>query len=312
MGHHLVVGAGGIGRATAQRLRDLGQEVTVVSRSGPRNLPADMQGLALDITDAGALAHAAEGAASIVNAVNPAQYWRWSEEWPPMADAFLAAAERSGAGLVTVGNLYPYGPVDGPMREDTPERASGAKGRLRASMWRAALNAHEQGRVRATELRASDYTGPGAGGGQSFLNTYAIVPAIAGKAVRMPMGDVDVPHSWTYLPDIGALAAALATGEGWGRLWHVPTEPARSVREVVTDIARLRGTSVPKVSALPRFVVTAGGVFSPLLRELRETRHQFERPFVLDSSAAQDEFGLTPTPWEDQLRACLADPVLAP
>jgi hypothetical protein len=38
-----------------------------------------------------------------------------------------------------------------------------------------------------------------------------------------------------------------------------------------------------------------------MLRELWETRHQFERPFVMDSSAAQERFGLVPTPWETQL-----------
>lgn len=34
------------------------------------------------------------------------------------------------------------------------------------------------------------------------------------------------------------------------------------------------------------------------LRELEETRHQFVRSFVLDSSAATDAFGLAPTPLE--------------
>jgi hypothetical protein len=36
---------------------------------------------------------------------------------------------------------------------------------------------------------------------------------------------------------------------------------------------------------------------SPTIRELDETRHQFDRPFVLDSSAAQRTFGLAPTDW---------------
>ena len=47
---------------------------------------------------------------------------------------------------------------------------------------------------------------------------------------------------------------------------------------------------------LPRSVVGIGGLVVPLLRELKETRHQFERPWVLDGRAAQERFGIRPTP----------------
>jgi hypothetical protein len=35
------------------------------------------------------------------------------------------------------------------------------------------------------------------------------------------------------------------------------------------------------------------GLFSPLIRELRTTRYQFVRPFVLDSSLTERTFALT-------------------
>lgn len=35
------------------------------------------------------------------------------------------------------------------------------------------------------------------------------------------------------------------------------------------------------------------------MRELEETAYQFERPFVLDSSAITREFGLKATPWDE-------------
>jgi hypothetical protein len=44
----------------------------------------------------------------------------------------------------------------------------------------------------------------------------------------------------------------------------------------------------------------------PLIRELDETAYQFERPFVLDASAAEETFGLTPTPWDQALRETVA------
>ena len=50
-------------------------------------------------------------------------------------------------------------------------------------------------------------------------------------------------------------------------------------------------------------MVRALGLAVPFVRELGEVRHQFTRPFVLDSRAAQETFGLALTPLEDGLVA---------
>jgi hypothetical protein len=42
------------------------------------------------------------------------------------------------------------------------------------------------------------------------------------------------------------------------------------------------------------------------IRELRETQHQFRRPFILDSSAAEATFGLRPALLEESVRLALA------
>ena len=99
----------------------------------------------------------------------------------------------------------------------------------------------------------------------------------------------------------------MATGdEGWGRAWHVPTSPARTFDEAAADIARLAGVKPRRVRVLPRPLGTAAGLVVPFMRELRETRHQFERPFVLDSDLTQRTFGLEPTPWDDALTTTIA------
>jgi hypothetical protein len=48
------------------------------------------------------------------------------------------------------------------------------------------------------------------------------------------------------------------------------------------------------------------GLFSPLIKELRTTRYQFTRPFVLDSSATTDMFGLKPIALDEALRDAAA------
>jgi len=156
MSEHVIVGAGAVGSATALLLAGRGEQVRVISRRGTGPQHAAIERVAADATDAERLTALATGAAALYNCANPL-YHQWFTDWPPLASALLTAAERSGAVLATMSNLYGYGPVDGPITQKTPLAATHPKLRLRAEMWRDALAAHEAGRIRATEVRASDY-----------------------------------------------------------------------------------------------------------------------------------------------------------
>ena len=54
---------------------------------------------------------------------------------------------------------------------------------------------------------------------------------------------------------------------------------------------------------MPAADLAGMGVFWPLMRKLRETGYQFRDDFVMDSSAAQETFGLKPTPWDEIIAA---------
>jgi len=117
--------------------------------------------VAADASDPFALAEATGAADALYNCANP-PYHRWPELWPPMATAMLEVAARSGAVLVTMGNLYGYGPVDHALREDDPLAATGTKGRVRVAMWEEALAAHRAGRVRGVgEVALADHAHDG-------------------------------------------------------------------------------------------------------------------------------------------------------
>ncbi|MGW4807473.1 NAD-dependent epimerase/dehydratase family protein [Kitasatospora sp. NPDC004272] len=295
MSKHLVVGAGPVGSTTARLLAERGEEVVVVTRTDAAARPLDgVRRLHLDAADTDALSAAAAGAAALYNCANP-PYHRWSEVWPPLAASLLAAAERSGAVLATVSNLYGYGATDGPMGPDSPLRPNSAKGGVRVAMWREALAAHEAGRVRATEVRGSDHLGRGVVGA---LDGRAFGRALAGRTVQV-LGDPDAPHSWTSPEDTARLLVTAATEErAWGRAWHVPSNPPRSQRQVVTDLCAAAGRPAPKVTAIPRPVLALVGLANPTVRAVRETAYQFERPFVIDDTATRETFGLEPVPWE--------------
>jgi len=302
---HLVVGAGPIGSAVARRLLAAGDTVRVVTRSGSG--PEGTERIAADAADADRMRQLAQGADVVYNCVNPA-YHRWVTDWPPVAAALLGAAESSGAVLVTTANLYGYGPVDRPMTEQTPLAGTYSKAQVRIRMWQDALAAHEAGRVRATEARGADYVGPGS---ESHLGDRVLPKVLAGKKASV-MASLDSRHTWTYTEDMAMTLVAIGADErAWGRAWHVPSALEMSQREAITELARMAGAPEPRLAEYQAWVIKGLGVFSPLMRELPDVAYQMKHDFVMDSSAAQRELGLVPTPAADVLAAHLA-PYLQP
>ncbi|WP_047689679.1 NAD-dependent epimerase/dehydratase family protein [Kocuria sp. ZOR0020] len=303
-----VVGAGAIGRLTAAELVRRGHRVTMISRSGHQASPDQWGAWAVDARNGHEFARALKRDMGlcdvVVNAVNPVSYTRWERDWPPMAQGIADACATLGAGHLMVGNLYGYGSVSGSIAETRQMDPYGVKGRVRARMWVDALRDHRAGGAPAVEVRASDYFGAAARPGVSLLMDYVIRPVLRGTTAWVPVGDLDAEHSWTYLPDIARLVADLVEsdtgGHRWGRAWHVPTSAPRAMRAVAQDTARLMGERAGVVRRVPRAIMAAARIH-PLVRALDETRHQFESPWMLDSTAAQVEFGWSPTPWEEAL-----------
>jgi nucleoside-diphosphate-sugar epimerase len=293
---HVIVGAGPVGTATATLLAERGEKVRVVTRSGRGLAHPNVELVSADATNAERLSELASGAEVLYNCANPL-YYRWPTDWPPLAEALLLAAERTGAVLATASNLYGYGPVDGPITAETPLRATHPKLRIRADLWRAALARHEAGRIRATEVRGSDYIEA-----NSILSVLA--PALlAGKRAYAP-GALDAPHTWTSVTDVARTLVTVAGDErGWGQAWLVPSNPPLTIRELSTRFTTVAGAPAPKLTRIPYPALWATGLFSPLVRELRATHYQFARPFVLDASLTERTFGLAPSDLDAALAA---------
>jgi nucleoside-diphosphate-sugar epimerase len=295
----VVVGAGPVGTATARLLADQGEQVRVITRSGSG--PEGVERVAVDASDPTALAEHVEGATTIFSCGGPA-YHRWATDWPPLGASLIHAAETSGAVLVTTSNLYGYGAVDEPMTEETPLRPNSVKGQVRAKLWTAALEAHRAGRIRTAEVRGSDYLGAGA---VTPFSVMVLPKVIAGGRGSMP-ADLDAPHSWTYVGDVArTLITVAADPTAWGRPWHVPSPEPISIRALATRAAELAGAPQARVAPMPATALRLAGLFNPIARAMVETLYQWQRPFVLDSSAATVALGIKPASVDDALRASI-------
>ncbi len=225
--------------------------------------------------------------------------------FPPLQRGVLAAAERTGALLVSLENLYGYGPVGGrPMTEDLPLAATTVKGRTRAAMTAELLAAAEAGRVRWAIGRASDFFSAGVTAG-STLGERVFGDALAGRRADF-IGNPDLPHTYSYVPDIAAGLATLGTdARADGQVWHLPGPPTVTTRALLDMVAAEVGHPVA-IRSVPKLAVRALGLVNPMMRELAEMSYQFDESFVLDTSKYESAFGPAGTPLADAIAATVA------
>jgi nucleoside-diphosphate-sugar epimerase len=301
---HVVFGTGQVGSALAAHLAGLGVAVRAVSRSRPAALASGADWRAADVSDPEAAADAAKGASVIYQCLN-APYTQWPELFPPLQRGVLAAAERTGALLVSLENLYGYGPTGGrPMTEDLPLAATTVKGRTRADMTAELLATADAGRVRFAIGRASDFFGAGVTTG-STLGERVFGNALAGRRADF-IGHPDLPHTYSYVPDIAAGLATLGTdARAAGQVWHLPGPQTVTSRALLDLVADQVGHRVA-IRSVPKLAVRALGLVNPMMRGLAEMSYQFDEPFVLDTGKYESAFGTAGTPLAEAIAATVA------
>ena len=290
---HVIFGTGPVGCWTARALCSQGRTVRAVNRSGmrPGLLPAHVKMAKANVADPTQAATAATGASVVYQALNP-PYHLWHEFFPALQAAALSAAKTATARYVSIENLYMYDSSK-PMTETSPVTPVSRKGVLRQKMAEEVMAAHARGEVRATALRASDYYGPGVLG--SALGERVFGNLVAGKKAQVS-GSTTMPHSFSYIEDVGLAAAALGTHDkALGQVWIAPHAAARTQGQMVEEACRVLGVE-PRISAVSPLMMRVVGLFIPAARASVEMMYEFTAPFVVDSSRIEREFSLSATP----------------
>jgi nucleoside-diphosphate-sugar epimerase len=301
----VILGTGAIGRAIMHELRTRGEAVRMVSRSGKMaEAPADVEIVVADLYDASQVQSVCAEARVVYHTVQP-DYHQWPKLFPALQTAILNGLTGSNAKLVLAENCYMYGDPNGmPLTEDLPHQAQTRKGQVRSKISQDAFAAHRAGRVRVTSARGSDYFGPWGLG--AAMGERVFMPLLQGKKANL-LGNVDIPHTQTYIPDFGRAMIVLGHDErADGLAWHVPNDmPKITQREMLTYAAQILNVPV-QYSAIGRTMLRIAGLFSPAIHETVEMMYEFEKPFIVDSQRFESTFGMRATPMPDALAATIA------
>jgi len=302
---NVIFGTGPLGLAVMDALVSRGKNVTMVNRKGQVNetLPQSVKVISGNATQAAEVARITAGAEVVYHCAQPG-YTTWPTEFPPITRGILDGVTQSGAKLVFGDNLYMYGPTHGqPLQENLPYAATGHKGKTRAEMAQMLLAAHQTGKVRVAIGRASDFYGARVLG--SALGDMVFEAALAGKTVNL-LGNIDLPHTYTYISDFGQGLATLGEHDAaFGRAWHIPNAETLTTRQMIDLIAQAVGRPI-KTRASGRFILYVIGLFNPMLREFKEMMYEFEEPYIVDHSQFVKAFGNISTPHQTAIQTTAA------
>jgi nucleoside-diphosphate-sugar epimerase len=301
---HVILGAGGaISDSLCAELRSGGIPLTLVSRRASPS--AFGRSVSADLLQAGSLNEVLERAeTAYLLAGLPYKLSVWQQQWPTLVRNVVESCAQTSTKLVFLDNIYMLSDGSMPhMTESSPMEPSSGKGRVRVEVDRIILEAASAGRISACIARSADFYGyiqPN----KSMLLDLVLRKMALGKR-PMWFYTVDRKHAFSYVPDIGRALALLGSSDtAWGKIWNVPTAPAKSLAEIIALVNEWQGTTLRPV-VTGEFMTAILRLFIPPLAEMKELKYQLVQDYVLDSSVFEAAFPYTATPMETGLKQVL-------
>ena len=295
-GLQTILGANGqIATELARALRrHHSDDIRLVSRQPKKVDPADAL-VSANLLDAAQTLAAVQGSRIVYfTAGLPPDTRLWESQFPTMLKNALDASRAAGAAFAYFDNTYMY-PQDARLQtEDTPFAPVGRKGKVRATMASMVLDEMARGDIPVLIGRAPEFYGPGKT--QSFTNALVLDRLAAGKQPLLPVRD-DTRRTLIWTPDASRALALLGnTPDAFGQTWHLPCCDERpTYRQFVTLACEAFGTAVA-YRVLGRWTLTAAGLFSRQVREIRELLPRYAQDNLFDSTRFKQrfpEFGVT-------------------
>ncbi len=314
----LVLGAtGSIGYAVTANLIARGLPVTILVRSRAKaerlfpNAPT-LTILEGDVQDKVLLSHIAAGRrpnapTHIFHGINY-PYHQWRGNMDRATQNVIEAAALTGATIVFPGNVYNFGKIGEPIREDSLPNPISQKGQVRVELearLEQATRADRKGNspVRVLNVRLPDFWGPNvlnAGVKPIFEN------ALRGNALPWLL-NADIPHQSVYTVDAAEVIVRLMLrgNQQPYDVWNYGGTMTPSIRSWFGQISALTGQPL-NVTVYSRLAIRVLGLVNPVVREVNEMLYLYENTIRLDDTKLRTAFpDFHPTPMPQALTETL-------
>jgi nucleoside-diphosphate-sugar epimerase len=298
---HIILGAGGpVANALTNELVNNNVPVRLVSRR-----PVDLQGNNItwrkaDLLDYKQVHEATQGATVIylcAGLVYDAKIWQ--EQWPVIIRNVINVTKENNARLIFFDNVYMYGLVNGPMKEDTPYNPLSEKGKVRAAIANTIMDEVKAGTLNASIARAPDFYGTTST--NAFLDMM-VLSKYAQKQTAQWMGDPNKLHNFIYIPDAGRAMYLLGQHpESDNQIWHLPTAPVMKGHQFLELAASIYGVK-PKFMRVRKFMLWILGLFNKLIAGTVEMFYQTDHDYIFNSDKFEKAFNFKPTSYEDGIK----------
>jgi len=218
-------------------------------------------------------------------------YPKWNPVMINYTRNIIDIAQKANAHLIFIGNVYNLGiPEDGVISHDTPDAPINEKGEVRSTLEQMIKDASATG-LKATIMRFGDFFGPGVTQNNWFIECTKKLH----KNKLTAMGPVDMPHTWTYLPDAASAteqvaAARLQTTELPNYLVLPFQGHVFSFRQLAQQIETIKGEKI-ELGKIPWPLFKLLGVVWPLMKDIVSMRYLWQHDIQLDGSALAELTG---------------------
>ena len=298
---HTILGAGGpVANALTRELTNHNESVTLVSRKPAKITGANIAWKKADLLNYDELLAASRGATVIylcAGLVYDVAIWR--EQWPIIIKNVINVTKATKARLIFFDNVYMYGLVDGPMKEDTPYKPVSEKGKVRVDIANILMAEVKAGNIRASIARAADFYGTDSGNSTFDMMVLA---NYAKKKTAQCIGNPKKLHNYSYIPDMGKAMYLLGQNpDSDNQIWHLPTAtamPGKQIMEIAANIYNVK----PNYFAINKFFLWAYGLFNKTVMGVVEMFYQYDHDYNFDSSKFEKAFNVKPTSYADGIK----------
>ncbi|WP_375199516.1 SDR family NAD(P)-dependent oxidoreductase [Lysinibacillus sp. RS11] len=288
----LVVGAsGGMGYALVNELVSRNIHVKAFARNKEKLVALFQHHKNVEIISGDAfneqeMMKASNGVDVIFHAIS-FPYQDWAKQHNRCLDMVIKIAEKQGAKIALVDNIYAYGRQStNRITEETRKEPQTKKGKIRLAM----ENKLKESNIPSLIVHLPDLYGPNA---ENTILYETLKKVAQGKKANF-VGNMQVKREFLYTVDGAKAMVELALRDDtYNQNWNVPAVHTITGEELVKILRDITGYK-KGIRTVSKGMIRLIGIFSPSMKEVVEMLYLTEKPVILSGEKYEKEIGMLP------------------